>query len=481
MQGAGTITTGGCSAAAGGAGNRESRERQRSRKTCVCMVSDFFYPGLGGVEMHIVNLALCLIDRGFKVVAVTHHRGTRHGIRFMKKGLKTYYLPQVPFYDNVTFPTIWSGFALFRQILIREGVDIVHGHQATSSLTHECMLHARTMGLKIIYTDHSLFGFDDAACIHVNKVLKVFLSDVDHSICVSHTNKENLVLRAALNPDNVSVIPNSLDSDRFTPISSECARQRDPAAPTLVVLSRLTYRKGVDLLVEVIPAVCRRHPSVRWIVGGDGPKRIILEEMKERYDLHDRVELLGAVAHDNVAAVLRRGDIFVNASLTEAFCIAILEAASCGLLVVSTAVGGVLEVLPPHMIRLSYADPAALTQTVSGAVEELGGVDRSKYHGEVRGMYSWQNVAERTASVYECVLRSQRVSLLTRLSYILTCGPVAGKMCCVLAVFHCLLWLLLEWLYPGSEIETAPDATEFSKELSSSKSSRPCAGGRHTQ
>ena len=46
----------------------------------------------------------------------------------------------------------------------------------------------------------------------------------------------------------------------------------------------------------------------------------------------------------------------MNASLTEAFCIAILEAASCGLLCVSTNVGGVSEVLPPDMILL--ADPS---------------------------------------------------------------------------------------------------------------------------
>lgn len=55
--------------------------------------------------------------------------------------------------------------------------------------------------------------------------------------------------------------------------------------------------------------------------------------------------------------VLVRGHIFLNCSLTEAFCIAIVEAASCGLLVVSTKVGGVPEVLPNHMIR--FAQPNA--------------------------------------------------------------------------------------------------------------------------
>lgn len=83
--------------------------------------------------------------------------------------------------------------------------------------------------------------------------------------------------------------------------------------------------------------------KVRFIVGGDGPKRVRLEEMRERHSLQDRVEMLGSVPHAHVRSVLISGHIFLNSSLTEAFCIAILEAASCGLLTVSTRVGGVPE------------------------------------------------------------------------------------------------------------------------------------------
>lgn len=43
----------------------------------ICMVSDYFYPGLGGVEMHIYELSLCLIARGFRVVVATHSRSDR--------------------------------------------------------------------------------------------------------------------------------------------------------------------------------------------------------------------------------------------------------------------------------------------------------------------------------------------------------------------------------------------------------------------
>ena len=73
------------------------------------------------------------------------------------------------------------------------------------------------MGLKTIYTDHSLFGFNDAACIHLNKILSFTISDIDHAISVSHTSKENLSLRARVNPYYIAVIPNAVDCTRFKP------------------------------------------------------------------------------------------------------------------------------------------------------------------------------------------------------------------------------------------------------------------------
>lgn len=84
--------------------------------------------------------------------------------------------------------------------------------------------------------------------------------------------------------------------------------------------------------------------------------------MIEKNFLKDRVEILGSVPSKNVRDVLVRGHIFLNTSLTEAFCIAIVEAASCVLLVVSTNVGGVTEVLPHDMIFLAKPDPKIIIE-----------------------------------------------------------------------------------------------------------------------
>jgi len=111
--------------------------------------------------------------------------------------------------------------------------------------------------------------------------------------------------------------------------------------------------------------------SVKFTKGGDGPKLLELLQMREKYLLQDRMELLGPVRHKDVLSVrhplssdsqsiiftqvLSRGSIFMNTSLTESFGIAILEAACAGLYVVSTRVGGVPEILPEDII--SFAKP----------------------------------------------------------------------------------------------------------------------------
>lgn len=97
-----------------------------------------------------------------------------------------------------------------------------------------------------------------------------------------------------------------------------------------MVLSRLVYRKGADLLVDIIPLVCHQHAKVRFLIAGDGPKRVELEEMREKHKLHNRVVMLGMLPHDKVREVMVQGQIFLNTSLTEAFCMSIVEAASCG-------------------------------------------------------------------------------------------------------------------------------------------------------
>nr|CAG4641651.1 EOG090X0515 [Eurycercus lamellatus] len=374
------------------------------------MVSDFFYPNLGGVESHIFTLSQCLIKLGHKIIVVTHAYGNRVGVRYMSNGLKVYYLPVKTFHDQVVLPTLIASLPILRQIYIRERVEIVHGHSAFSTLAHEGMVIAGLLGIKTVFTDHSLNGFADVTSTITNKLLQITLSGCNHCICVSHTGKENTVLRARVPADQVSVIPNATDSTLFTSDPSK----RDKNKITIVALSRLVYRKGVDLLASVIPIVCRKYPQVYFLIGGDGPKRLVLEQVREKEGLHERVSLLGALEQSQVHGTLLRGHIFLNTSLTEAYCMAIVEAASCGLQVVSTKVGGIPEVLPPNMIWLAEPNVNDIVSALDEAIQaQLMGTCISPWtsHEFIHRVYNWVDIAARTQLVYDDVHRQPSSSI----------------------------------------------------------------------
>ncbi|KAF8880060.1 glycosyltransferase family 4 protein [Infundibulicybe gibba] len=438
----------------------------------IAMISDFFHPNIGGVESHIYMLSANLIRRGHKVIVITHsHAPNRAGIRWLLPGLKVYHIPFPTIASSATLPNFFTFLPYFRTIILREHVHLIHAHAGLSSLGHEGILHAHLMGVRTVFTDHSLFGFEDAASILTNKLLAGTLRNVDAVICVSNTGRENTVLRGQLfehyNDDdttnttstlsvrrNVYVIPNALVADQFKPAPP-------PSQDTIniIVLSRLAYRKGVDLLVATAPRICKAFPNVRFIVGGDGPKSVDLLQMREKHLLQDKIELLGPVKHADVRDVLIRGHIFLNTSLTESFGIAILEAACAGLYVVSTRVGGVPEILPSDMICFAEPEEDALIQSLTTAISYIseGGHDPFKAHERVREFYDWREVAQRTEGVYKGVMESRQIELIERMRRTMQLGRFAGIIYTIILVVDCLWFSILEWLYPREDLDFVKD------------------------
>lgn len=442
----------------------------------IALVCDFFYPRIGGVENHIWSLANALLTLGHKVIVITHaydspdcpdhefpvsldiddhepelrNGGRLSGVRYFPGGLKVYYCPFLVMVDEVCLPTFTASYPLMRWIFIREGIQVVHSHQATSAMGNEAITYSAEMGLASVYTDHSLFGFHDLASVVLNRVLQVTMSTLGGAICVSNICKENYVQRTKVDPEIVHVIPNAIDCSKFTPDPTKRGKNRIK----VVIVSRLVFRKGVDLMVGIIPRICEAFPNVDFIIGGDGSKRFKLDDMVERERLRDRVEFLGFVPHKSVRDVLVRGHIFLNCSLTESFCIAILEAASAGLPVVATNVGGVPEILPPDMIDLADPNVDDMVRSLSDAIRNK--VDRSdphEYHRTVKAMYSWDKVASETVNVYLSVMSKPRLSFLQRLDRYKSVGPIAGYVVWILAVTQHLVALLIEFLQPRRKID----------------------------
>ena len=439
----------------------------------VALISDFVYPRLGGVENHIWSLAKELLQLGHKVIVITHayegYRGVHHFCFPPHRDnnntnddevhqLKVYYCPILPMVDEDSLPTFTATFPLLRWILMREQIEIVHAHQATSTLANESIVYAGILGLAAVYTDHSLFGLHDLAGVILNRVLTTTLATADAAICVSRACRDNFILRTQVDARRVFVVPNAVDATKFRPTTN-------PATITdrivVVVVSRLAYRKGVDLLVGIIPEICRNHPQVDFIVAGDGPKRLALQEMVEAERLQERVQFRGAVPHDQVRDVLVQGHIFLNCSLTESFCIAILEASCAGLTVVSTNVGGIPEVLDEGV---QLADPNvpdmvyALQQVIVDHMEKGPG-DPWPRHERLAQRYAWNKVAQETVHIYDRVRNYPRKSFLERLECYLRVGGgrMTGLVVAWLAVSFELFSRLVAWQQPIHNIDVLPD------------------------
>ena len=299
----------------------------------------------------------------------------------------------------------------------------------------------------------------------------------------------------------VSVIPNALVAENFKPLTQPLdahdsalvphAKSQATAQPrpgpddtiTIVVISRLFYNKGTDLLIAAIPRILASHPNVRFIIAGSGPKAIDLEQMLERNVLQDKVELLGPVRHEEVRDVMVRGHIYLHPSLTEAFGTVIVEAASCGLYVVCTRVGGIPEVLPAHMTTFAKPEEDDLVAATGHAIALLrsGQIRTDRFHEQVRMMYSWTDVAERTERVYDGISGAlseeefygypsgdgwsgargragvQSFALIDRLKRYYGCGIWAGKLFCICVIVDYLIFVFLELWYPRANIDLAKD------------------------
>ena len=297
----------------------------------------------------------------------------------------------------------------------------------------------------------------------------------------------------------VSVIPNAVVAENFRPLGHQSLPSdpsitsphgsRAPKPPqhlgpddiiTIVVISRLFYNKGTDLLIAAIPRILAEHPNVRFIIAGSGPKAIDLEQMLERNVLQDKVELLGSVRHEEVRDVMVRGHIYLHPSLTEAFGTVLVEAASCGLYVVCTRVGGIPEVLPAHMTTFAKPEEDDLVAATGKAIAALREkkVRTDRFHEQVKMMYSWTDVAQRTERVYDGVAGMlseeefygyypssttqgragvQSFALIDRLKRYYGCGIWAGKLFCMCVIVDYLLFVFLELWAPRASIDIARD------------------------
>jgi glycosyltransferase involved in cell wall biosynthesis len=136
----------------------------------------------------------------------------------------------------------------------------------------------------------------------------------------------------------------------------------------LVSVGGLERRKGYDLLLEALSTL---PDSLHLAVAGEGTGRTALEAQARALGIAGRVHFLGQ--RDDVPAVLAAGDLFVLASRSEGFAVALLEAMGAGILVISSDVGGAREALAAREGRpaAGWIVPAGDPRTLAATVREV--------------------------------------------------------------------------------------------------------------
>jgi len=115
--------------------------------------------------------------------------------------------------------------------------------------------------------------------------------------------------------------------------------------PVILYPARLEPQKRPRVLVEILQSLQKQYPNFVCLIAGQGPLQDWLQKSLGRLGLKRQVRMLGAVAADDMAAVMALSDILLLPSLDEGISLALYEAMAMGLTIVSAAVGGQAELV----------------------------------------------------------------------------------------------------------------------------------------
>lgn len=288
--------------------------------------------------------------------------------------------------------------------------DVVHAHFWMSGKA--ALDAAGPLGLPVAQTFHALGvvkrrhqGAKDTSPPERADEEQKILDEADRIIATCSDEVFEL-LRLGADPRRISVVPCGVDLDLFRPDGPAEARPKN--LHRLVIVSRLVERKGVGNVISALPEV----PDTELIIAG-GPDASEIEDDPEArrflalarsLGVADRVHLRGRVGRESVPALLRSADAAVCVPWYEPFGIVPLEAMACGVPVVVSAVGGLVDsvvdgltgvhVPPRRPDRLAEVLRDLLSEPERRAALGTAGVKRAN------SRYGWDRVADATLKVY---------------------------------------------------------------------------------
>lgn len=355
----------------------------------IAMVSPYSWDVPGGVNRHIEQLSRCLRERGHAVTVMAP--GGKSGEDFFSVG------GSFAVYANRSVANISCGprvYARIRRFMAQNRCDLLHLHEPLiPSVSMLALLASRSANLGTFHAarEGGSSGYRLAA-----PLLRRLAGRLHVRAAVSPAA---LDLVSRYFPGEYRILPNGVDTQRFTPQGSALPGL-DPQRFYLLFVGRDEPRKGLQVLLQALPLIRREHPEVELLVVGT----------EERGGKVEGVHWLGRLESEEVPAAYRSARVMVVPALGwESFGIVLLEAMACGLPVVASDIAGYRSVLRHGVegVLVPPGDAAALARAVIELVEDGGKRDAMANAGLARAAeYSWHKLVVEVEAAYEEAVRA---------------------------------------------------------------------------
>lgn len=301
----------------------------------IAHVTDFYLPRLGGIEMHVQDLATRQAAQGHDVTIITSSPSGG--------STESPELQVVRLTDDLRRPSALHPRAPFAgaRVLAETAPDVVHVHVGVGTpLAFWAARSCVRRGMPTALTNHSLWS----GWGQLFRALDAAGGWSRGGLAWSAVSEAAARPMRAILPDHcpVSVVSNGIDESFW----SVDADSRDDDEIVLLAVMRLAARKRSLPMLRMVRELRERVPAttgLTLLVVGDGPQRPNMERYVRRHDMGDYVQLRGRHDRTQIRDLYRRADAFLAPADLESFGIAALEARCAGVPVVAKAGTGIAE------------------------------------------------------------------------------------------------------------------------------------------
>lgn len=394
----------------------------RDRSLRVAMVSEHASPlatiggtDAGGQNVLVAGLARALADQGVQVRVYTRRDAPDLPDEVdVAPGVRVVHVPAGPARavpKDELLPYMDAFADELAATWAEAPPDLVHAHFWMSG--RASLRAARPLELPVVQTFHALGvvkrrhqGDADTSPAERIPEERRIVATADR-VLVTCSDELFEVIRLGGDRSRISVVPCGVELGAFGPQGSRVRRTR--GIRRVVVVTRLVERKGIGDAIQAIAAV----PDCELLIAGGPPARELEDDpayrtfmaRAEGAGVAERVRFLGAVEHEKIPALLRSADVVACVPWYEPFGMVAVEAMACGVPVLATAVGGLVDTVVDRVtgLHVPARNPEAIARGLTTLLDRpplrdaMGGAGVAR----ARAHYGWAQVAQATKAVYE--------------------------------------------------------------------------------